>query len=104
MLTLVKPGDHPAEGLEMEIFLMMIPNLNRVLAEMATSDIDSASALAAKAKIAPGSARKVLRGDRVSLAVAQKSTRAICRGRAVTQSPDLLDLFTPVTVFEEATE
>ena len=83
---------------------MMIPNVNRVLAEMATSDIDSASALAAKAKIAPGSARKVIRGDRVSLAVAQKSTRAICRGRAVSKSPDLLDLFTPVTAVEEVAE
>lgn len=83
---------------------MMIPNLGRVLAEMATADIDSASALAEKAKMAQASARKVLRGEQVSLAVAQKATRAICHGRAVAQSPDLLDLFTPAAAVEEAAE
>ena len=80
----------------MEVYIVMIPESRKVIEAMALGDIGSASALAQKAGISPTSARKVIRGEVVSLGVAQKVTRALSKATP-RSSVEMFDLFSTLT-------
>lgn len=80
----------------MEVYIVMIPESRKIIDTMALGDIGSASALAQKAGISPTSARKVIRGEVVSLGVAQKVTRALSKSTP-RSSVEMFDIFSTLT-------
>ena len=75
---------------------MMKPKVDIIMSHMIGKSIGNGAALAAAADVSPASARKVLRGESVTLATAIKITKALNNGQSVGT------LFTSKTVETDA--